>query len=84
MIEIIDEEEVPAGTDDVEYEEHEEETSGSGNNNGGTGGEIVNEEEVPLEKLPKTGDTSALPYYFIGSFVTLAGIVTLFARRKSL
>ncbi|WP_432504744.1 LPXTG cell wall anchor domain-containing protein [Paenibacillus sp. GXUN7292] len=68
----------------MEYEEHEEETSGSGNNNGGTGGEIVNEEEVPLEKLPKTGDTSALPYYFIGSFVTLAGIVTLFARRKSL
>lgn len=40
------------------------------------------EESVPIDKLPKTGENSPVPYYLLGSFILVTGIATLRKRRR--
>ncbi|NIK79351.1 LPXTG-motif cell wall-anchored protein [Paenibacillus castaneae] len=42
----------------------------------------VEEESVPLDTLPKTGDSSPAPYYLIGAFAITTGFISL--RKKKL
>ncbi|GGH40803.1 hypothetical protein GCM10008013_50490 [Paenibacillus segetis] len=42
---------------------------GSGTN------ETLPDEEVPLDKLPKTGESSALPFYLIGFIMIAVGYI---------
>ncbi|WP_141506486.1 SpaA isopeptide-forming pilin-related protein [Paenibacillus luteus] len=40
------------------------------------------DDQVPLATLPKTGDTSPIPYYLLGAFAISAGFLTLRKQRK--
>ncbi|WP_337103578.1 SpaA isopeptide-forming pilin-related protein [Paenibacillus sp. YIM B09110] len=67
--EVIEEEEIPEGG------------PGDGGDGGEDDGSVVEEGEVPLGNLPKTGDTSSLPFYLLGAFAISAGILTLRKQR---
>ncbi|CAM4476642.1 LPXTG-motif cell wall-anchored protein [Paenibacillus endophyticus] len=43
----------------------------------------VNDEQVPLDTLPKTGDTSPIPYYLIGAFALTAGFISIRKQKQS-
>ncbi|WP_248565413.1 LPXTG cell wall anchor domain-containing protein [Paenibacillus sp. L3-i20] len=45
--------------------------------------ETTEEHNPPVDTLPKTGQSSATPYYLLGSFITLTGLVSLKKRRRS-
>ncbi|MGO4370668.1 LPXTG cell wall anchor domain-containing protein, partial [Paenibacillus sp. MCAF20] len=62
--EVIEEEEIPEGG------------PGDGGDGGEDDGTVIEEGEVPLGNLPKTGDTSSLPFYLLGAFAITAGIFT--------
>jgi LPXTG-motif cell wall-anchored protein len=40
------------------------------------------DDQVPLATLPKTGDTSPIPYYLLGAFAISAGFLTMRKQRK--
>jgi LPXTG-motif cell wall-anchored protein len=42
----------------------------------------VAEDQVPLATLPKTGDSSPVPYYLIGAFALSAGFLSLRKKRQ--
>ncbi|MCA0757544.1 LPXTG cell wall anchor domain-containing protein [Paenibacillus sp. N4] len=73
----------PEPTTIIEVDE-EEIPRGGGDDDGGTPGGVTEntDETVPIDKLPKTGDTNPMPYYFIGSFVITAGLLTLRSSLK--
>ncbi|MCU6708452.1 LPXTG cell wall anchor domain-containing protein [Paenibacillus sp. J5C_2022] len=45
--------------------------------------EEVEEETVPLDNLPKTGESSPIPYYLLGTFFTVSGLMALKRRNRS-
>ncbi|REK69556.1 LPXTG cell wall anchor domain-containing protein [Paenibacillus paeoniae] len=69
----IEEEEVPAGGGTDEGEEIIDQTTD----------ENHPEESVPIDKLPKTGDHSAVPYYLLGSFILVTGVATLRKKKRT-
>ncbi|MFD0957904.1 LPXTG cell wall anchor domain-containing protein [Paenibacillus chungangensis] len=48
-----------------------------------TGGGPDEEVSVPLETLPKTGESSPTPYYLLGTFFTISGLLALKRRNRS-
>jgi LPXTG-motif cell wall-anchored protein len=69
--EVIEEEEIPEGG------------PGDGGDGGEDDGSVIEEGEVPLGNLPKTGDTSSLPFYLLGAFAISAGILTIRKQRAN-
>ncbi|MNF04400.1 hypothetical protein D3C80_2039050 [compost metagenome] len=41
----------------------------------------IAEETVPLDTLPKTGEFSSIPYYLIGAFFIMVGLLSLRNRQ---
>jgi len=69
---VIEEEEVPIGGGTDEGEEVIDQTTE----------ENYPETQVPIDKLPKTGESSPIPYYLLGSFILVTGVVTLRKKRR--
>ncbi|WP_425453537.1 LPXTG cell wall anchor domain-containing protein [Paenibacillus prosopidis] len=42
---------------------------------------MAEEETVPLDTLPKTGQSSSVPYYLIGAFAITTGFISLRKQR---
>jgi LPXTG-motif cell wall-anchored protein len=42
----------------------------------------VAEDQVPLDKLPKTGESSPVPYYLIGAFTLTVGFISLRKQKQ--
>ncbi|WP_168123436.1 LPXTG cell wall anchor domain-containing protein [Paenibacillus sp. HB172176] len=40
------------------------------------------DEVVPLDTLPKTGEKSSIPYYVLGTIMTMTGLLTLKKRKR--
>jgi LPXTG-motif cell wall-anchored protein len=45
--------------------------------------QAIDEKLPPIDTLPKTGDTSRMPYYLLGSFVLVSGLLTLRQRQRN-
>jgi LPXTG-motif cell wall-anchored protein len=45
--------------------------------------QAIDENLPPIDTLPKTGDTSRMPYYLLGSFVLVSGLLTLRHRQRN-
>ncbi|MBD2868403.1 SpaA isopeptide-forming pilin-related protein [Paenibacillus arenilitoris] len=76
----------PTPTPDIDVDE--EEVPGGGINDGEEDDQPptdtvieVPEETVPIDTLPKTGDSSPVPYYLIGAFTLSAGLLSLRSRQ---
>ena len=42
----------------------------------------LTDEEVPLDTLPKTGEKSSMPYYVLGTIMTMTGLLTWKKRKR--
>ncbi|MCR2806745.1 LPXTG cell wall anchor domain-containing protein [Paenibacillus soyae] len=63
----MEEEEVPRGDDPDDETEIDQSTD---------------ENQPPIDELPQTGDSSPVPYYLLGSFMAVTGLVALRKRRR--
>ncbi|OMF35843.1 hypothetical protein BK133_10360 [Paenibacillus sp. FSL H8-0548] len=78
----------PSETPDVLIDLEDEDTP-IGGVNAGVSDEVpietivdLGENKVPLAALPKTGDSSPIPYYLIGAFALTVGFTSLRKQRK--
>lgn len=43
----------------------------------------TDEYEPPIQQLPQTGDSSPVPYYALGSFLALTGLMNMGSRKRT-